>query len=77
MRGNAHVRFGGAGRGNRPPETATLRPGPTPTSSASTRDLAALRCRGGSFNDAAIDRLVTAVVVEQHDEWRVTDRRYL
>ena len=31
MRGNAHVRFGGAGRGNRPPETAALRPDPTPT----------------------------------------------
>ncbi|MDQ4068097.1 MAG: IS256 family transposase [Actinomycetota bacterium] len=28
-------------------------------------------------NDAAIDRLVTAVIVEQHDEWDVTDRRYL
>ena len=28
-------------------------------------------------NDAAIDRLVTAVIVEQHDEWAVTDRRYL
>jgi hypothetical protein len=28
-------------------------------------------------NDAAIDRLVTAIVVEQHDEWRVSQRRYL
>jgi transposase-like protein len=28
-------------------------------------------------NDHAIDRLVTAVIVEQHDEWAVTDRRYL
>ncbi len=28
-------------------------------------------------NDAAIDRLVTAVIVETHDEWAVSDRRYL
>jgi hypothetical protein len=29
MRGNAHVRFGGAGRGNGPPERAAPRPGST------------------------------------------------
>jgi hypothetical protein len=29
MRGNSHVRFGGAGRGNGPPERAIPRPGPT------------------------------------------------
>jgi putative transposase len=28
-------------------------------------------------NDASIDRLVTAVIVEQHDEWAVAERRYL
>jgi hypothetical protein len=29
MRGNSHVRFGGAGRGNGPSETTAPRPGPT------------------------------------------------
>jgi hypothetical protein len=28
-------------------------------------------------NDSAIDRLVTAVIVEQHEEWAVAERRYL
>ena len=28
-------------------------------------------------NDASIARLVTAVVVEAHDEWAVAERRYL
>jgi putative transposase len=28
-------------------------------------------------NDASVLRLVTAVVVEAHDEWAVAERRYL
>src|SRR3989442_1502533 len=38
MRGDAHVRFGGAGRGNGSAEKPTPRPGPTPTRPSTTPD---------------------------------------
>lgn len=28
-------------------------------------------------NDAAVPRLITAVIVDTHDEWQVAERRYL
>ena len=42
MRGDTHVRFGGAGQGTRSPERAMPRPGPTPTRPTSGRPEAAL-----------------------------------
>ena len=41
MRGDTHVRFGGAGRGTRSSERAIPRPGPTPTRPALRRPPAA------------------------------------
>jgi hypothetical protein len=45
------------------PQATAPRVQPAPASSASP-------------NDAAIGRLVTAVIVEQHDEWAADERRY-
>ena len=28
-------------------------------------------------NDASVLRLITAVIVETHDEWQIAERRYL
>jgi hypothetical protein len=49
MRGNAHVRFGGAGRGNGSLERAIPRPGPTLRCHVSGEEAAA--CAAGREGD--------------------------
>jgi len=56
MRGDTHVRFGGAGRGTRSSERAIPRPGPTPTRPA----LRAAAVTQANPCDTAISRFTTA-----------------
>ena len=57
MRGNTHVRFGGAGWGNGRFERNTPRPGPTPTS-RSPRRLTSTKVRGGQRPRGSVLRSV-------------------
>lgn len=78
MRGNTHVRFGGAGRGNGPTEKVDTAPRPDPYLERLNKDIKRRRDVVGVFpNPDALLRLASAVLVEQHDEWQAGGRRYL
>jgi putative transposase len=77
MLGNGHVRFGGRPRETGQPQGWNRALGRPNLERVNKEIKRRARVVGIFPNDAAVTRLVGAILADMHDEWQVSDRRYL
>jgi putative transposase len=77
MLGNGHVRFGGRPGETDRPQDRHRAPGRPNLERVNKEIKRRARVVGIFPNEAAVIRLVGAVLHDMHDEWQVSDRRYL